>query len=132
MPKRVLLIDDDARLVDALQIRLAAAGYDIFTALNGDDGLSEAAVFQPDAIILDVRMPKIEGFEVCRVIRTVPELRDIPIIILSATAESREILDAGGNVFMRKPYHLPRLLSVLSELIERSPNAGSAAKRDVA
>jgi DNA-binding response OmpR family regulator len=132
MPKRVLLIDDDERLVAALQIRLTAAGYDIFTACDGDDGLSEAAVFQPDAIILDVRMPKIEGFEVCRVIRSVPELRDIPIIILSATAESPEILEAGGNVFMRKPYHLPRLLSVLAELIDRPPADKSGKKRDVA
>ncbi|HUB25302.1 MAG TPA: response regulator [Tepidisphaeraceae bacterium] len=121
MSEKVLLIDDDARLVGALQIRLERAGYEVQTAENGDQGLSLAALFQPDAIILDIRMPKMDGFEVCQIMRTVPELVDVPIIILSASGETgtqKAILDAGGKLFLRKPYHLPQLLSILREVID--------------
>lgn len=123
MQKRVLIIDDDVRLVAALRMRLSAAGYEVLSALNGDFGVSEAALFQPHAIILDVRMPEMDGFEVCRLIRQVPELCEIPILVLSATAGSEEILKAGGDVFVRKPYHLPKLLSLLAEATERKAEA---------
>jgi DNA-binding response OmpR family regulator len=122
MSEQVLLIDDDARLVGALQIRLQDAGYQVHTALNGDQGLSMAALYQPNVIILDIRMPEMDGFEVCQIIRTVPELLDVPIIILSASGETstaQAILQAGGNIFLRKPYHLPQLLALLRDAIDR-------------
>jgi DNA-binding response OmpR family regulator len=122
MPEKVLLIDDDARLVGALQLRLQSVGYEVQTAEDGDRGLSAAAMFRPDVIILDIRMPKMDGFEVCKIIRTVPDLRDVPIVILSAsgeTATQKAILDAGGNLFLRKPYYLPQLLALLRQAIDR-------------
>jgi DNA-binding response OmpR family regulator len=122
MPEKVLLIDDDARLVGALQLRLQSVGYEVQTAEDGDRGLSAAAMFRPDVIILDIRMPKMDGFEVCKIIRMVPDLRDVPIVILSAsgeTATQKAILDAGGNLFLRKPYYLPQLLALLRQAIDR-------------
>src|SRR5262245_8054037 len=106
MSERVLIVDDDDRLVTALRIRLSAAGYEVFTALNGYEGLCEAALFRPDVILLDIRMPELDGYEVCRLIRTVPELCDTPIIVLSASIESptaARIVQAGGNAFLSKP-----------------------------
>ena len=124
MSEQILLIDDDTRLVGALQIRLEQAGYRVHTAHNGDQGLSMAALFRPDAILLDIRMPEMDGFEVCKVLRTVPELLDVPIVVLSASGETstqKAILDAGGNIFIRKPYHLPQLLATLRRVIEGRP-----------
>lgn len=121
MSEQVLLIDDDQRLVNALQMRLSAAGYQVHTAANGYEGLCVAALSRPDVIILDIRMPEMDGYEVCRLIRTVPELRDIPIIILSASIDNytvQTIIEAGGNVFLRKPYELPHLLSLLRKAID--------------
>jgi DNA-binding response OmpR family regulator len=122
MSEQILLIDDDVRLVGALEIRLKAAGYKVHTAHNGDVGISVAALFQPDVIVLDIRMPEMDGFEVCRLMRAVPELVDIPIIVLSANEETstmQAILEAGGNVYLRKPYHPPQLMALLRETIER-------------
>jgi DNA-binding response OmpR family regulator len=121
MLDKVLIIDDDERLVSALQMRLSTVGYAVHTAHNGDIGLSQAALFQPEAIILDIRMPEMDGHEVCRIMRTVPELQHIPIIILSASVEdhvTQTILEAGGNLFLRKPYYFPQLLFVLGEAIQ--------------
>lgn len=131
MLDRILIIDDDERLVSALQMRLTAVGYTVHTAYNGDIGLSQAALFQPQAIILDIRMPEMDGHEVCRIMRTVPELQHIPIIVLSASVEdkvSQTILEAGGDLFLRKPYYFPQLLFVLAEAIKevrlRQENTG--------
>lgn len=121
MSDKVLIIDDDERLVSALQMRLSAVGYTVHTAHNGDIGLSQAALFQPEAIILDIRMPQMDGHEVCRIMRSVPELEQIPIIVLSASVEdnvTQTILEAGGNLFLRKPYYFPQLLFVLGEAIQ--------------
>ena len=122
MSEQVLLIDDDVRLVSALQIRLKDAGYKVHTAHNGDIGVSVAALFQPDIIVLDIRMPEMDGFEVCRLMKAVPELVDIPIIVLSANEETstmQAILEAGGNVYLRKPYHPPQLMALLRETLDR-------------
>jgi DNA-binding response OmpR family regulator len=126
MSDNVLLIDDDERLVSALRLRLSSVGYRVETARNGDEGLSMAAIFQPDVLVVDLRMPEIDGFEVCRLMRTVPELLDTPIIVLSAsedTSACQAALEAGGDAFLHKPYHYPQLLTMLRTMIDRRRDA---------
>lgn len=122
MPEQILLVDDDQRLVNALAIRLSAVGYAVQTARDGFEGISTAALIRPDVIVLDVQMPVMDGYEVCQLIRTVPELRAIPILVLSANVErftNRAILESGGNVILRKPYQWEHLLGVLREVLNR-------------
>lgn len=135
MHEQILLVDDDPRLLGALEIRLKAAGYGVQTAPDGFEGISAAALFRPDAIILDVRMPVMDGHEVCRLMRAIPELCDIPIIILSASGErstSRTVLEAGGNVFVKKPYQAQELLQILRDALDKRHPVASPSCRTTA
>jgi adenylate cyclase len=105
-PPRILIVDDNPANVKILQTRLAAEGYDIVTATDGEAGLAAAQQLTPDLILLDVMMPKLDGFEVCRRLRAHPELPFTPIILVTALADSKDIvagLTAGGDEYLTKP-----------------------------
>ena len=107
MPKRVLIIDDDVNIARVLMIRLKAAGYESMHAPNGIAGLAIATEQRPDAILLDIRMPGMDGFEVNQRLKSTPKLMDIPVIILSAHVNetAREAARASGVYsFIEKPY----------------------------
>lgn len=126
-PKKVLVVDDDIRLVDALELRLTAVGYRVLTAHSGDLGLSVAALFRPDTIILDVRMPEMDGYEVCQTLRSVPDLSAIPIVILSATAQPYDHRNCAPDAYLRKPCGMPELLKVLEHVSSR-PKSSAATE----
>ena len=131
MPERVLLIDDDPRLVAALQIRLEAAGYVVQTASRGDEGIAAAQSFRPHVIILDIQMPGMNGFEVCRHIRCDPELCNTPLIVISATGQDsvrQAAAEAGANCFVAKPYQFPQVMAKVRAAIDGEYAAGSSEK----
>jgi DNA-binding response OmpR family regulator len=122
MCKRILIVDDDARLVSALQVRLLAAGFVVHTAHDGELGLSQAALLHPDVILLDIRMPEMDGLSVCQYVRGVPELQDVPIIVLSAAPDCSigdKVIEAGGQAFLRKPYDPAKLMDLIHEISRR-------------
>jgi adenylate cyclase len=105
-PPRILIVDDNATNVKVLQTRLAVEGYDIITAADGEEGLSAARQHTPDLILLDVMMPKLDGFEVCRQLRADAAFPFTPIIMVTAMADSKDIvagLEAGGDEYLTKP-----------------------------
>lgn len=106
--KRILIVDDDRGIVHSLQRTLKMSGnYAIETAYNGFEAGQKFAAFKPDFIILDVRMPGLDGYEVCANIRSDPNNKHIKILILSGISEPQEIqriLDLGANDFMPKPF----------------------------
>ncbi len=117
---RILIIDDDRQVALALRIRLCAAGYELSTAHDGTTGLACAAATPPDIIVLDVRMPDIDGFEVCRRLKSNPRLESIPVVFLSANAQERaraSALAAGGVCFLEKPFDAPTLLDTLETVL---------------
>ena len=127
MPDQVLLIDDDPRLVMALQIRLTASGYLVHTAYSGEEGLSAARRVRPQVIVLDVNMPGMDGLQVCRAVRADEQLNATPIIIMSAvTHESarRAAMEAGASEFMGKPYQPAPVMAAIRAAIERAGAAG--------
>ena len=83
---KVLLIDDDARLVEAVQLYLTKAGYEVFAARNGREGLQRVYQLRPNLVILDIMMPDMDGWEVCARIR---EVTEVPIIMLTARGRNR-------------------------------------------
>jgi two-component system KDP operon response regulator KdpE len=106
---KVLLIDDDPALLRVLRIALTATGYEVVTSSNGADGVSQAALSAPDAVVLDLGLPDADGVEVCRAIR---EWSAAPIIVLSADGtEDRKVeaLDAGADDYMTKPFGMNEL-----------------------
>jgi two-component system KDP operon response regulator KdpE len=117
----VLAIDDDPALLRALRIGLEALGHSVTTATNGERGMSEAALVQPDVIVLDLGLPDLDGLEVCRRIR---QWSNVPIIVLSAEGtENRKIaaLDGGADDYMTKPFGMGELDARLRVALRRRP-----------
>ena len=106
---KVLVIDDDPALVRALRVGLQHGGYEVRTAANGEQGISEAALASPDVVVLDLGLPDVDGVTVCRRIRS---WSTVPIIVLSATvAEARKVaaLDQGADDYVTKPFGMAEL-----------------------
>lgn len=103
---RILIVDDNPTNVKVLQTRLVAEGYEIVTAADGEEGLAAARRDTPDLILLDVMMPKLDGFEVCRRLRADASFPFTPIIMVTAMADSKDVvagLEAGGDEYLTKP-----------------------------
>jgi DNA-binding response OmpR family regulator len=106
---KLLLVDDDVTLLKALEIYMTRAGYEVFTAGNGTDGLKQLFSLRPDLVILDVMMPQMDGWETCRRIR---ELSTVPIIMLTARGQESERvtgLRLGADDYVPKPFSLKEL-----------------------
>jgi len=105
-PPRILIVDDNPMNLDILQALLAAHGYEIITATDGEQALAVAREKQPDLILLDIMMPKMDGFQVCRHLKADASLPFMPIIMVTAKADSKDIvegLEAGGDEYLTKP-----------------------------
>ena len=123
---RVLLVEDDADIAGALRRSLRLEGYDVRIAGDGPGALDESLVFEPDAVVLDLGLPRLDGVEVCRRLR---EESDVPILMLTARdgVESRvEGLDSGADDYLVKPFEREELLARLRALLRRRPPRGSA------
>jgi adenylate cyclase len=105
-PPRILVVDDMPANVHILELRLAAQGYEVLTATDGEAALATAREAQPDLILLDVLMPKVDGLEVCRRLRSDPSFPFTPIIMVTAKADPKDVvagLEAGGDEYLTKP-----------------------------
>lgn len=119
MPRSILIIDDEPAITAALMTRLEAAGHRVRHAINGIAGLEAASADAPDVIILDVRMPDIDGLEVCIRLRRDPDLRAVPVIFLSAESDPvarRRATLAGGTEFIAKPFTSVEILDTIEHL----------------
>ncbi|GAB6042885.1 response regulator transcription factor [Endothiovibrio diazotrophicus] len=109
---RILVIDDDRAAVRLLVDRLRGRGYRLLIALDAVDGHHKALTLAPDLILLDVRMPQVDGHALCRLLKDDPRTRDIPVIFVTALADPRDKLEgfgAGGCDYVTKPYDLDEL-----------------------
>ncbi len=119
-PPRILIVDDTPANVHILQTRLAAHGYDIVTASDGEEALAAVPAAQPDLILLDVMMPKLDGFEVCRRLRADASIPFIPIIMVTAKADPKDIvagLEAGGDEYLTKPVDQAALVARVKSML---------------
>ena len=120
MPRSVLIVDDEPGLAQVLAIRMKAAGFEIRTASGGKSGLASAAAAPPDAVVLDVRMPDMDGVEVQARLRADPRLRDIPVVFVSANIQDsarHAALAAGAVAYLTKPYDAREVVHVVSAAI---------------
>jgi len=121
---RVLVVDDEADLVRILQFGLQAIGYQVETASDGQEALKKARETKPDIILLDLMLPKLDGYKVCRLLKFDERYKNIPIIILSArTQEGDQLLamEMGANRFITKPYDFAEVLSHIETLLKSVP-----------
>ena len=119
-PPLILIVDDNPTNLDILQARLAAHNYEIITAADGEAGLAMAREKQPDLILLDIMMPKMDGIEVCKHIRADPSLPFMPIIMVTAKADSKDVvagLEAGGDEYLTKPVDHAALVARVKSML---------------
>jgi two-component system, OmpR family, response regulator MprA len=124
---RVLVVEDDTDIAGVLRRSLDKEGYDVRVAGDGEAALDEAGVFEPDAVVLDLGLPKLDGVEVCRRLRTEG---DVPILILTArdALDARvQGLDSGADDYLVKPFEREELLARIRALLRRRPPRGSAS-----
>src|SRR5438309_4705786 len=119
-PPRILIADDNPMNLDILQTRLAAHGYEILTAADGEEALALAREKQPDLILLDVMMPKMDGVEVCRRLKSDASLPFMPVITVTAKADSKDVvagLEAGGDEYLAKPVDQAALVARVKSML---------------
>ncbi len=125
MDARILLVEDDASIREVTALGLGAAGFTVDTAADGVEGLERWRAGQPDLVLLDVMLPRMDGLEVCRAIR---RESTTPIVMLTARADTIDVvvgLESGADDYVRKPFEMPELVArVRAALRRRSPTAG--------
>jgi PleD family two-component response regulator len=118
---RILVVDDEPHIRQILEFTLEKAGYQVFTAFNGEEALAKMAEIKPNLVLLDVMMPKMDGFEVCRKMREDFILNQIPVIMLTAKGDLNEKvkgLEGGANDYLVKPYSNEELLLRVKNVLE--------------
>src|SRR3989338_4428334 len=121
MNKRILIVDDEPEIIELLEMRLRKVGYDILTASDGMEGLAKARKEIPDLIILDVMMPKMDGFQVCRFLKFDEKYKKIPILMLTSRgqdSDKRLGQQVSADAYFPKPYEIDSLLKEVKRLLE--------------
>ena len=120
MPTKILVIDDDSAVTDLLSLLLRSQGFDVIVTNSSTDGLNLIRENQPDLVVLDLMMPEVDGWEVCKAVRA---FSDIPIIVLSALNDPSmiaSVLDSGADDYLTKPTPSRVLVAHINRLIHRT------------
>ena len=123
VPRRILIVDDDEIMADVLSVRLSQQGFRTTIAENGEQALAMARVERPHVILLDLRLPDVDGFEVCRELSDSEETSEIPVIIVSGLEHPdviRRSRAAGCHYYLRKPYDPNALLTLIQQAIDEA------------
>ena len=118
---KILIVDDDNKSIELLKLNLEAYGFDVVTSLNGGEGLDKAFSELPDAIILDVRMPVLNGWQVCERLKNDPRAEAIPVIILTAYSQKTDFKKAkkmGAVLFLTKPLDPEELVQKIRGILD--------------
>lgn len=120
MPEVLLIIEDDAQIASALSVRLSALGYEVCVAYDGASGIAKAASASPAAVLLDIRLPDINGIEVCRQIKQNPQTAHLPVLLLSANVSNdtrNQAREAGALACLVKPYDFRELTAMIESAV---------------
>lgn len=133
MPKpRLLIIEDERSLAEVLTYNLEKEGFEVSTAADGQDGVRKAQASPPDIIVLDLMLPVIEGYEVCRILRSDPKTQNVRILMLTARSEEVDEIvgfNMGADDYVTKPFKIKPLIHRIKALLRR--NAAAEQMRDV-
>lgn len=114
--KRILIADDDPVILRLIQVNLELEGYEVLTANNGEEAVAAATAENPDLVILDIMMPRVDGYQACEQLKSSEATRDIPVIFLSAKAQQGDIEKGkafGVAAYLTKPFDPTELLEVV-------------------
>lgn len=129
--KKILVVDDEPEIVELVRMRLEAHGYAVITASDGLEALDLARAAHPDLMILDVMLPKLDGFKVCAMLKQDTRYQHIPIVMLTAKTQANDeqtARDCGADAYLRKPFHAEEMLATIGGLFTNSvPQKGRSA-----
>jgi len=123
MTKRIVLAEDEPQIAKLVEFKLKKEGYQVTWKENGEEALEAIKRERPDLILLDIMMPVMDGYEVLRQIKEDEKLRDIPVIMLTARAQERDVvkgIDSGAEDYIIKPFHPAELLSRVKRILGKS------------
>ncbi len=123
MTKRILIVDDEPNIVVSLEFLMKREGFEVAVAGDGEAALHEVEAKKPDLMLLDIMLPKKNGFEVCQTIRANPEWRAIKIVMLTAKGRDTEVAKGtalGADAYMTKPFSTKDLIAQVRQLLENS------------
>jgi two-component system alkaline phosphatase synthesis response regulator PhoP len=121
-PKKILIVDDEVDLVETVRFPLEMEGFDVLVSYNGEDALSQARKEKPDLIILDLMLPKLDGYKVCRLLKFDERYKHIPILMLTAkTQEKDKILgkETGADEYITKPFEMDYLMEKVKAYLNK-------------
>ncbi len=124
--RTILLVDDEPDLVQLVSVRLQVAGYHVITASDGQQALDAVKQTRPDLIILDLMLPKVDGYKVCRLLKFDDRYKKIPILVFTARAQDGDIrmaTECGADAYLTKPFEAQTLLSKLRDLMSAAGGA---------
>jgi len=117
---RILVVDDEIYIVHILDFSLGMEGYEVVTALDGEEGLQKAIEFKPDLIVLDIMMPKMDGYETCKALKADQQTKHIPVILLSAKGRNVDMqtgYDVGADEYITKPFSPRKLVDRINAML---------------
>ena len=117
---RILVVDDEIYIVHILDFSLGMEGYEVITALDGEEALAKATESPPDLIVLDIMMPKMDGYETCKALKADERTKDIPVILLSAKGRNVDMqtgYDVGADEYITKPFSPRKLVDRINTML---------------
>jgi len=127
---RILVVDDTPDLLMIVSKRLSLAGYEVITAEDGQAGLMKAQQEKPDLVLLDLMLPKLNGYEVCSMLKQDSQFQTIPIVIFTAKTQERDeqlAMECGADAFIRKPFNPVELLEQIKGLLALKKTQGESS-----
>jgi DNA-binding response OmpR family regulator len=119
---KILIAEDERDIRDLITLTLRFAGHEVVAAVNGEDAYQKAQEVNPDLIMMDVRMPRMTGYEACRLMKEIDELKQVPVIFLSAKGQESEVsagLEAGAVEYILKPFAPNQLTERVAAILEK-------------
>ena len=126
---RILLVDDEPSIVKMVGKRLEIEGFDVLVAVDGQEALTKAQAEHPDLIILDLMLPKLNGYEICTMLKQDTRYQRIPIVLFTAKAQEKDEklgMECGADAYVKKPFRAQELLEKIRALLPATPRAKEA------
>lgn len=121
--KKIMIVDDEPHIIELVKVCLEDTEYDVIEAVDGEEALQKIKESQPDLILLDIMLPKMDGYEVCRILKEDPETKSIPVVMLTAKGQEEDRnrgLECGVDAYMTKPFSPLKLLTEVKDKIPAS------------
>jgi len=122
IPKKILVVDDEVDLVETFRFPLEMEGFEVLVSYNGEDALNKARKESPDLILLDLMLPKLDGYKVCRLLKFDEKYKHIPILMLTAKIQEKDKtlgIETGANEYITKPFEMDSLLEKVKRYLAK-------------